>query len=139
MLLQKQRELKDCWRTCIASILSLPAKEVPHFYQMASWDTELADGMARSWLNERGLHLVCVQFHGDVPFKEVLNICSKVTNGLPYILSGTSQREKQNHAVVCRDSSVIMDPLTGLPESRPFVGACKEGFWVLEIVVKAVE
>lgn len=137
MLLQKQLMSKDCWRTCIAAILNVEAKTVPHFYDLAQWDADIGGEMGRKWLNDRGYHLISVQFGGDASFQDVLQIASTATNGLPYILSGIAKGSKQNHAIVCQGAEVIMDPLIGISNPKPFAGPCKEGFWVLEIVVKA--
>lgn len=48
--------LGDCWRSAIASILSLPRDDVPHFIQDARHDGDAAWLRAtQAWLSERGL------------------------------------------------------------------------------------
>lgn len=142
MLIQKQLELKDCWRTCIASILGLPAKEVPHFYEIAGWDTDLAEMMAKQWLHSKGYNLVTVQFAGGASFEDMLQLFSKVTDGLYYIMSGRSKSKSENHAVVCKDAQVVLDPLFGKAVQEPFRGPCVtpdgDKRWIVEIIVRSV-
>jgi hypothetical protein len=49
----------DCWRACIASVLDLPADEVPHFVSLywSEEDPTLWYFETASWLKERGYAL----------------------------------------------------------------------------------
>ena len=44
-------ELGDCWRACVATILRLPAREVPNFVDLAK--DEFLE-RTRDWLADRG-------------------------------------------------------------------------------------
>ena len=68
-LFRGEGEIGDCWRCCIAAILSLKAEEVPHFVQM-SVDTESSpDSLTQIWLNARGYYIVMAEnfrFYGHI-------------------------------------------------------------------------
>ena len=90
-LFRGEGEIGDCWRCCIAAILSLKAEEVPHFVQM-SVDTESSpDSLTQIWLNARGYYIVMAEnfrFYGpyDSEFEfPVLIAC------------GPTPRSKQMH------------------------------------------
>jgi hypothetical protein len=84
----------DCWRCCIASILELPAGEVPHFVELYG-NRYLTK--TRKWLEERGFWLVDTAYHCDYP---------------GYLMgSGPSPRDRDLfHVVVWRLSGMVHDP-----------------------------
>lgn len=141
LLKQKQLGTDDCWRTCIASIVGMRAEDVPHFYGVAGWDTELGEAMAKQWLHDRGFNLLTVHFDGSMSFEQSLEIFAKVTDGLYYIMSGRSKAKGLNHAVICKGSQVVLDPLYGKESVEPFSGPCldndRQKRWILEVVVKS--
>lgn len=91
----------DCFRACIASILELPADEVPHFGRLA-WPDENMDVIAASWLalllNRELVYWDAPLFRGD-PLWD-----------LPLIASGKSPRSEAHHAVVWQYGKVAHDP-----------------------------
>jgi hypothetical protein len=89
----------DCWRACIASILGVPAEEVPHFLKLeleelkASWIT-----LTVEWLRERGYSLIRLD---SAPFW--------VSDGFLCIASGMSPRGFR-HCVVYDGFDIVHDP-----------------------------
>lgn len=88
----------DCWKTCIASLLELPAESVPHFVEMGDswWDatqefiqTQKADHELRWW--------------EDI---------AAVDDGGEYLIaSGPSPRGNFQHAVIVdRSGELAHDP-----------------------------
>jgi hypothetical protein len=140
MKLQKQLLTTDCWRTCIASILDMDARNVPHFYQ--DQRIEVAEqnmAAAKVWLKEHGYSLISLALPDDLPFDFVLQTVDHIAPDHHAIISGRS-RSGLNHAVIVRDKHVVMDPLTGssFGSQQPFVGPCTHGTsaWLVELVVK---
>lgn len=136
MLLQKQLKSNDCWRTCIASILSLPADQVPHFYGIYP-SAHTAITKARSWLNERNHNLITLYLPGELSYEQALS-SSWCAPNMYAVLSGMALNNA-DHAVIVYNGIVVMDPSTGeAPQQTPFKNPLSTGFWVLEIVVGKV-
>lgn len=104
-------EFGDCYRACIASILELPADEVPHFGALST-DSEQMKVHFRKWLSERGLALFENWVSGQWSLEKVLQLFSKESPGAPFILHGEAAIKGTgdiNHAVVALDGE-IHDP-----------------------------
>ena len=98
MILQKQLirhdpengQWGDCWRTCIACLLDLPAAEVPNFVGDACLnrqDQSAADAAARTWLKERGYNIVKFCMNAA---PEYANAAKDWFDDTPYIMTGQS-------------------------------------------------
>ena len=84
----------DCWRCCIASILELPADDVPDFVNEHGNRYVAA---TREWLKERGLWFIETRYHGNFPGY--------------MIASGPSPRDKSVfHSVVWKGADMAHDP-----------------------------
>jgi hypothetical protein len=121
----------DCFRTCVACLLGLPAGNVPHFNDRLASDATPAEvyratKAADDWLGARGLRLVRVGYCGDLD--SVLDCLAKSNPGLPCILSGTS-RNGVGHCVVVLDGAIVCDP--SLDQSG-IVGPLADGVFNIE-------
>lgn len=70
------RELSDCLRACVASLLEVPIEVVPNFHQ-ESVASKKGDGftMANRWLKTMGLGLLQVDWKsGNVNWSDLSNI-----------------------------------------------------------------
>lgn len=99
----------DCWRACIASILDLPASEVPNFALESDWDEMVA--AARGWLAERGYSLFRSYCSAKWEWQTLLKVFSGDNPGTPIILIGQCRADpSDNHAVIVMDGEIVHDP-----------------------------
>lgn len=92
-------ERGNCYPACLATILGLPLKQVPHFWA----DHELvADGWEaiRTWLGSIGGYSVVTYSWSD--FRDYLSHWRMVVGDSACIFSGRSPRGEFEHAVVGR-------------------------------------
>lgn len=100
----------DCLRACIATILDLPAEDVPHF---ADCGVSASDTLAhaRKWLGERGLTIATFAFPGDGPVSDVLEYMGQSNPTVTWMLFGsTSDDQSDMHVNVCQGGKVAHDP-----------------------------
>lgn len=127
----------DCWRACIASVLDLPALEVPNFAQeFPGWDEMLA--AARQWLRQRGLTIFRTYCSAKWERDRMLEVFSSDNPGTPIILIGESGQDSgDNHAVVVIDGSVDHDP-SGAGVVGPVThGGHERGWWWFDVIAVA--
>jgi hypothetical protein len=94
----------DCWRCCIASVLQVPASEVPDFLGLCLKENGDMHGLTQRWLNARGLFMASSK---DFWFT------SYETLEIPVIACGPTPRSlrmHQNHAVVMCGGQMVYDP-----------------------------
>ena len=122
----------DCYRTCIAMIMSLDPETVPHFYDLSNG---LSD--AREWLGGWGYGIAHVNYPPDMEFSDLLHHSGKLSPGCPFIITGMGPRGN-NHCVVVIDGEVFCDPFSGEADQEPFTGpavsADRETFWWTESI-----
>jgi hypothetical protein len=104
----------DCWRCCVATVLQLPASEVPHFLQIAIDNGKSnEDAQTQAWLNVKGLFLLHSSGKGDsgmfYPYCD-----GRHWQDLPPIIAcGPTTRSKhrgEHHAVVMQEGRTVYDP-----------------------------
>jgi hypothetical protein len=114
----KQKELVengktgDCWRCCIAAILGLPAKKVPHFLEQAIREKRSMDCLTQEWLNKRGLFLVLVS-NGKLVLPRYWTKEPVEIDWPPVISCGPTPRSKKLgdcHATVTVGGIMVYDP-----------------------------
>lgn len=120
----------DCFRTTIACLLNKAPSEVPHFCNGP--DDGKADERVRQFLRPLGYVLLGVNFTGDCALDHILTIAEHYSQGLHYLLTGTS-RNGSNHVVICKGSEIIHDPSI---DQSGIVGPTKDGLWLIEWLVK---
>lgn len=122
----------DCWRTCIAMILDLPAEEVPHFLDDGGTNE---DGLkrAREWLQNRGLDIVYFEMPAD-SLKEHIDF---MFGGAHYIMSGMSNNYKEAcHCVVAKGHfQMVWDPSL-LRDGNPPKPHKETNTYSIEFIVK---
>ena len=91
----------DCFRCCIASIMELPAKEVPHFCGLGDDDT---DGQ---WF--RDLEQWLIQFNLAPIMIELSAQWDMSSTNIIYVRSGKTVRGTR-HSTVWRKNTMIHDP-----------------------------
>lgn len=107
----------DCFRCCIASILELPASDVPHV--MCGDDTTGKwYGLLLDWLQPQGLSYI--EFHMDP--KAPWNWDPKAR--IYHTLSGWSGRAR--HTVVALNGEMVHDPA---PQKNGLEGPYNEPEW----------
>ena len=133
----EQDEYGDCYRTCIACILSVHPSFVPHVYHRGA--NESATEEMNEWLGQYDVGQFSAMVPGHADMDEVLSL-SIHNPGQYMIISGRSPRGEFNHSVVVCDGVVVCDPHTGKPSHDPheaLSGPCEhEGslYWVVEVL-----
>jgi hypothetical protein len=120
----------DCWRTVIACLLHLPPEQVPHVCNGP--DDGQADARMQSWLADRGLALIGVNFNGDCDLDHILKVGASYSAGMHWMLTGKS-RTGVNHVVICRGDRIIHD--TSIDQSG-IIAPALSGFWLIEWLVR---
>jgi len=91
----------DCYRAALASLLNLPAEDVPHFGLYLSWWDE-----TRRWLQGRGQDLAYAEVGDDLH-----KLWVELEHATPVIVGGRSPRGAFGHVVVgFVDGTVLWDP-----------------------------
>lgn len=114
----------DCFRCCIASILELPAAEVPHVYEDEGWFDETGRvGMKRlrDWLASQGLYY----FEFELAAEYIANWKGAIA--CHYIISGVGSRGVR-HVCVGRDGEIVHDPHPSRTGIEPEDGKYLLGF-----------
>ncbi len=94
----------DCFRACIASLLSLPIENVPHFCDGKPEGDTTYYGELNTWLAERGL--IYLEFGTGSGWSESF---AAAGGDCFHIISGRSPRGYL-HAIVGRNGEPIYDP-----------------------------
>lgn len=118
----------DCFRCCIASILELPAIEVPHFMELGEKSADIWYPNLNKWLEQRGFGYLEFEYPEKQPFFST--DLAKMFNA-HYVFSGMSPRDR--HATVGRNGFMVHDPhpdRTGLIGPYKDTGTYSYGFIV---------
>lgn len=130
----------DCFRTCVACVLGMEAKDVPHFYgdilpkDFTEKDALKVYNNLKKWLWGQGYSIVNTSMPGDFSYERVMEEIANWTE-MPVILTGSSGGGS-NHSVVVYRGGVICDPSYDGPN---LVGPHDGGVWGAEILVKPIE
>lgn len=57
LTLSKGKQIGDCWRVCIASLVGIAPRKIPHFVEIEVKTTKHHIDQTQKWLNARGLRL----------------------------------------------------------------------------------
>lgn len=120
----------DCQRTCVAIILDMDAKDVPHFCDDPNAKRSSRDWWAKrqkKWLSDRGLAMATFAYDGIMTFDRIMDITSDSPD-TPMILLGTSSLGS-NHVVVVKNGEIVCDP-----SGNGICGPCQEGTWELSVI-----
>lgn len=100
----------DCFRCCIASLLDLPALDVPHFYNKQSSGgavTGEALSAMRMWLDKHKLSYAETTF--TIPLAILMDGMRRFNPDVWYILTGRND-DGFVHSVVARGSNIEHNP-----------------------------
>jgi len=116
----------DCMRACVASLLELPAEDVPHFMDGGPSQSEFVRRL-HGFLVPRGLW---VMTHDHFWLAHLLE--QSHVPEVYHIISGPSPRFPDCfHAVIGRNGEVVFDP----HPSRAGLDPATRGQWQLEFLV----
>lgn len=104
----------DCLRACIATIMDLPAEDVPHFADKGASAAE-ALAHARQWLGEQGLTIATFALPGSEPLSDVLEWMGHMNPTVTWLLFGSTTHPDvleaaSLHVNVCQGGKVVHDP-----------------------------
>lgn len=63
----------NCWSACMASILEIGIDDIPNFVKEATEKQTSAECLAKNWLRERGVFLLCVPLHRGEEWIDVID------------------------------------------------------------------
>lgn len=120
----------DCVRACIASLLSMPAEHVPHFFHD---DCDGVEGVRRirEFLATIGYAVFAVQYDGQATLSDVLAIMNDNCPTAYYMLFGSTNIG--NHVVICQNDQIVHDPAW---YRSPLIGPQRGGAWAVMVLVK---
>jgi hypothetical protein len=98
----------DCLRAALASVLDLPAEDVPHFAHDGA-DPEIVLQRARDYLRPMGLTAFVSIYDGSNSRAEVLEYMAERNPDTTYLLFGLVS-EGGGHVVVCTGGKVVHNP-----------------------------
>jgi len=90
----------DCLRACVASVLELPSKDVPHFFDHGATPAQATESM-RLFLDDRSLMPFQLSFGAKV---SALKTMRDSFPDVHYLLLAGS------HCVVARNDKIVHDP-----------------------------
>lgn len=95
----------DCWRTCIACLLDMHPRRVPHF--LKDWDGEKCYKRTVAWLQKRGILMFHIPLGTDK--EKALEEFGGSLKDKYWIFSGQS-KNGCGHVVVCCGNEIVHDP-----------------------------
>jgi len=116
----------DCYRTCIACLLDLFPRDVPHFLEKGPESKDWEEA-TRKWLAGRGLALFTFVYRSSylLPVERAMEMWNPT---LYYTMGGESPRGS-NHEVIYRGGTMVHDPT--MYSRKGLVGPCDDGnFWI---------
>lgn len=121
----------DCYRTCIACLLDLSPKEVPHFLFDNTADGKVFDRRTKDFLASKGLTNFTIAM--DTSLEDLLSTMEHLNPEIYYLLTGYSDRGV-NHVVICKGGEIIHDPSNvGYGLTGP---AQPNGYYWIEVLTK---
>lgn len=119
----------DCVRACVASVLELEAREVPHFYETG--DGELAFELMREFLREHGLIPAYFPVSGEASLQDVLEFMNDHYANVDYLMF--CETNAGNHCVVGHNDVIIHDPAWVRSQ---IIGPHSQGVWIIIILAR---
>lgn len=129
----------DCLRAAIASMLDLPAADVPHFAQPDGPGTKIVSGPTglmhvEHFLEQRGWTLFQIVVEDtDNNVDAVLQLVGDQNWGVHWLLIGRSIAG--NHVVVCKGPKIVHDPAQDKRDPI-LTGPLKGGYWRVCVIAK---
>lgn len=115
----------DCVRACVASVLEMPAADVPHFY--SDGDGEAAFDRMRVWLADRGRIPAYFPLHHET--LDGVLWAMKMYPDVEYLLFCSNGAG--DHCVIGRNDEIIHDPAW---YKTQIVGPHSSGVWIVIIL-----
>ena len=109
----------DCHRACIATMLSLPIEDVPHF-AFDGPDGKTFHRRVDDFLASRGLAVVSVPYDKSATLAQVLDCVAAQTPGLIFMVGGLSE-SGASHTCIYRGKHLWHDPR---PNGEGIIGPC---------------
>ena len=133
----------DCYRTAIAVVLGIPAKDVPHVCEKGEKNIDDLDGLIamREHLKGKGLAISKSVYNGELSWNAFRDWMLKFNPDSAIVVTGQTTRGT-NHCVVMIGGYVFCDPISGEANQDPFSGAALvdgERHWWVEAITNAVD
>lgn len=122
----------DCFCACLASILELPLRDVPRFFEGAAAGTPLTRAMEdhiQQWFARKGLTLMFLPIMARST-GQALTVFGGRYPTLYYVLVGQTKKGV-NHAVVCCGTAIVHDPAGRVAS---LYGPQEDGFFTVCII-----
>lgn len=134
MILVFQDRPGTCFAACVATLLNVELREVPQFYDPASYGHgPLSPGVVHDiaeWFGARGLSYA--EFAMPLDRDEILAMMETANPGVTYILSGRAA-SGQAHAVIAGKGRIIHDPATHYP-AQAVPQPCRDQYYRVGII-----
>lgn len=132
----KEGSIGDCWRTCIACILDVEPKAIPHYYK-SLWEPEPAIISTKvhretNKFLKANFDLQYIEYPLDCPEVEILNTYLEHYYRDTYVMLGCSSKNG-GHSVI-RKGYYMWDPAI---DNSGCVGPMNDGYYWIGLLVKA--
>ena len=123
--------LGDCVRACLASMLELPSRDVPHFFEKATTPqgVEQANIEMQRWFAKRGQILAPVGLPGAWSKEEFFAFMTEAYPDHYYMLWANFGGD---HAAVCRNGEIAHNPAW---YRTPIEGPHSSNMWIAFLIV----
>lgn len=121
----------DCVRACIASLLSMPAEHVPHFYHDNCEGVE-GNQRLKEFLQTVGYAPFWVAYDGASRLDEIQRIMTLNAPSVHYMLFHANSGG--DHVIICKDDQIVHDPAW---YRLPITGPNSIGNWGVLVLVKS--
>lgn len=119
----------DCVRACVATIMEMETKQVPHFYENPDGDAAFTD--MREWLIPHGRIPAYFTFDGEMLLSDALTYIGERYPRIPYMLF--CHTSAGDHCVVGYGESIEHDPAW---IRRQITGPHSSGYWIAIILAR---
>lgn len=124
---------EDCVRACVASILELPARDVPNFFENANtMDLDVLTQQMQEWLAGRGYIAGMLGFSGAWTLDEFLAYMRRVYPDKHYMLYCDSGGD---HAVIGCGGEIVHNPAW---YKVAIDGPHSAGYWIVWFIARIV-
>lgn len=124
----------DCLRACIATVLDLPAADVPHVMRAEGDAAEMWQAL-RDHLKLSGLAPIVANYPGELSLSDLLHVFDQQNPGAVVIVIGTGHYGSA-HAVVAQSGEIVHDPSISSEGLVSPVSTASGSFWQLVVIAR---
>lgn len=127
---EAKEQYGDCLRACVASVVEINPKHVPHFMH-DNPTGDVANNRVSEYLGSLGLVPFWVFYDGSTELEEIFELMNAHNPDVHYLLFCRSSTA--DHVVVCQGGRVVHDPAWVRGQIQ---GCGSSGFWGIMVIAR---